>query len=419
MRLAYITRTFPFGHLGETFLQPEVHELARTCERLYVIPVRPHLRTASCADAGVVNVRMPLAGAWTFVQAALEALCNPRRAGRALRAVLLPQYRFSAKVKNLLIVPKAFAVARYVRRQHVDHVHAHWLTTPGTLGYLVSILTGIPWSCTAHSHDIFADNLMSEKTSQARFIRIISCRNRDSLDRLTKGRVKSALHVIHMGVALRDDVRLLVKPVRTLRLLCPARLDPCKGHADLLAALAILRQKGFAFQCDLAGNGPLYKSLTKMVGRLSLSDCVSMRGFVPYNALLREMQRGSYDAVVLPSIEDPSVSEIYEGIPVALMEAMEAGIPCVSTKIGSIPELVDAETGILVGQHDPKALAEALMRIGDAPTRAQFAQASRRRIAREFNVVTTSRALFDLLRRHTVEERSRPLHTMRSCEETS
>jgi colanic acid/amylovoran biosynthesis glycosyltransferase len=401
MKLAYITRAFPFATLGETFLGPEMQVLASLCDQLHVLPVRPQFRHSVLSNASrtVIDARMSLIDVRVAVYALAEFVTHPRQVLRALALVLAPRYRLSAKLKNVMVFPKGLAVGRYVRRNGIEHIHAHWLTTPATVAYVASLMTGVRWSCTAHAHDIFADNLISEKATSACFVRIISERNCRSFERLTGGRYAARTRVVHVGVdvptkeAQRTDGR-------TLRILCPARFHAMKGHRDLLDALTVLRDAGVAFHCDLAGDGELRRDIEAHISRLALERHVTFRGAVPHERLLDEIQSGSYDVVALASVEDKAVTWIFEGIPVALVEAMSSGIPCVATRVGSMAELIDARCGILVEQHDPQALGAALIRLARSPElRKLLGAAARTRVQRDFDVRITARGLYELIAR--------------------
>ena len=398
MRLAYLTSQFPFAYLGETFFGPELNVLTDLCERVHVIPARPELRTTAFGQLRTVDVRISPVEMGTLLSALTEAVCHPVRAVAAFGRLAFPRYGFDAKIKNIGLFPKALAVARYVRKERVEHIHANWLTTPGTIAYVASMMTGIPWSCTAHAHDIFSDNLLKEKARSARFIRVIAERNRRHLARVT-GVAADQLHLVHVGV----DVPPQAAPLpldRPLQIVCAARLDPIKGHEDLLRALAILRDRGVAFHCDIAGNGPLEDHLASIVAQLKLQGFVNLRGLVEHRFLLDELRNGKYDVLALPSIELELVGKhSHEGIPVALIEAMAVGVPCVATDTGCIPELIDEHTGVLVNQRDPNALADALLRLArDRTLRRSLGEAARERINNEFNVKTTTRTLYELIR---------------------
>ena len=397
MRLAYITRAFPFAYLGETFLAPEMRSLSALCEELHVIPVRPHLRKSTFEGAAqnVRSVRIAAAGLEMLQAAFAEALARPRRTLQALRALLAPRYRTSAKIKNLVLFPAALAVAAYVRKHRIEHIHAHWLTTPATVAYLASIMTDVPWSCTAHAHDIFSGNLICQKASSAQFVRAIALRNLRSLADLAL-RPADSLHLIHVGVEVpaASCVQSLERP---LQIVCPARLDPIKGHEYLIRGLAAARDEGLAFHCDIVGTGPSEQHIRSLISRLRLQDAVTIRGLVRHAALLHELHRGRYDVVVLTSLElDDGAG--HEGIPVALIEAMAHGVPCIASATGCIPELVDAGTGILVPQRDPGALAAAFMRVAaDPAARRTLGAFARARVMADYDVAQTARELYGLI----------------------
>jgi glycosyltransferase involved in cell wall biosynthesis len=73
------------------------------------------------------------------------------------------------------------------------------------------------------------------------------------------------------------------------------------------------------------------------------------------------------------------LSSYMENAPLALLEAMAAGVPLVATRVGGVPELVPEGTGLLVGPGDPAALAAAIRRLLDDPALARTqAEAARR-----------------------------------------
>ena len=117
------------------------------------------------------------------------------------------------------------------------------------------------------------------------------------------------------------------------------------------------------------------------------------------------IEGGAYDVAVLASVEREG--GLMEGIPVALVEAMAAGTVVVATDSGSIGELVDGTTGLLVPHSDPAALAAALARVAAEPSLcAELRDAARTRVARDYDVAATTAALRGLLARGVTD---RPL----------
>jgi glycosyltransferase involved in cell wall biosynthesis len=391
MKLAYVTALFPFAH-AEQFFEEEVRSLSRRVEVL-VVPTRPPSATPCYDDVGTA-LHLPLFSARVAALALREAARAPLRALATLGLVAFDGgSSLRARAVNLATFPKALAVAHELRRLGVDHVHAAWFTTPATIGWIVARMTGIPFSATAHQHDIFARNLAVRKVAAAAFVRVISQRNAEHLREQLPEALRARCIVGHLGVALPPSPA--VPEPRTPRILCAARLGSWKGHADLLEALAILKTRGVAFACDLAGDGELRDAVAASIARLQLGDAVRMLGNVPHPALVAGLAAGHYDVFALPSTE---AGGEHEGIPVAVMEAMAAGLPVVVTTTGSLTELVEAEYGALVPQRDPPALAAALESLLlDREARLHAGHAGRERIRRDFETGATTAQLLHLM----------------------
>ncbi len=151
-----------------------------------------------------------------------------------------------------------------------------------------------------------------------------------------------------------------------------ARLDRQKGHVHLLEAAALVPEATFV----LAGDGPERGALESRAGELGLADRVFFLGYrtdVP--ALL-----SSCDLFVLPSL--------FEGLPLAVLEAMAAGKPVIASAIGGVDEVVThGDTGLLVPPANPPALAGAIRAVLASPLLAsRLASAARARVEREFSV---------------------------------
>jgi glycosyltransferase involved in cell wall biosynthesis len=159
--------------------------------------------------------------------------------------------------------------------------------------------------------------------------------------------------------------------------LCISRHDPRKGVDRLLAALAGLRAENVPFRACLLGRGPLIDAHRAMSTALGIDDAVWIPGQVP--------EVGPYldcaDVFVLPSLEEGSGS-------LALLEAMQAGLPIVASDCDGIPEdlrpsgATDGEAsapcGLLVSPGDSDALQVALARVlGDSTLRATLGRAAR------------------------------------------
>jgi colanic acid/amylovoran biosynthesis glycosyltransferase len=181
------------------------------------------------------------------------------------------------------------------------------------------------------------------------------------------------------------------------RLLCVGRLVAAKGQHILLAAVDRLVRKGRSIKLCLVGDGPDRASLEGEVECRGLRHCVTFTGSV------NQDQIGGYyaeaDAFVLASFA--------EGIPVVLMEAMAMEIPCISTMITGIPELIrDGLDGLLVMPSDDRGLALAIEKlIDDEPMRQSLGQAGRQRVLEKYNLPDNLALLARLFKAHLAQGR--------------
>ncbi|HET6201527.1 MAG TPA: glycosyltransferase [Planctomycetota bacterium] len=153
-----------------------------------------------------------------------------------------------------------------------------------------------------------------------------------------------------------------------------ARLDPMKGHFDLLEAAAEVRRRVPSVRFLLVGSGPLEVRLRARARRARLEGAVLFSGVrtdVP--SFLR-----AADLFVLPSVDER------EGFGIALLEAMACGLPIVGSRVGGIPEVVpDGGAGLLVPPRDPRALADAIAALVADPARRKAMGAEGRRLVEE------------------------------------
>lgn len=133
-----------------------------------------------------------------------------------------------------------------------------------------------------------------------------------------------------------------------------------KGFHVLLDALAQIHRSGASAQLTLVGDGRYRASLESQAVRLGLGDHVNFRGRVPAGAAVRrELDRA--DLFVLPSLT--------EGLPRAMIEAQARALPCLGSRIGGIPELLEPSECVPPG--DSRHLAHAILQLADDPARLE------------------------------------------------
>lgn len=166
------------------------------------------------------------------------------------------------------------------------------------------------------------------------------------------------------------------------RIVAAGRLHPKKGFDVLIAALALLRDQGQAFECEIAGEGDERAKLEGLIARHGLQDRVRLVGWRDVPAFL-----ATGDVFAFPSYQ--------EGFPLVLLEAMAAGLPVVSAAIpGPVEMIADGADGVLVPPGDPAALAQALAGLIATPKKAsELGVAARAKVLADYGPESLRRRL--------------------------
>ena len=180
--------------------------------------------------------------------------------------------------------------------------------------------------------------------------------------------------------------------------LCVGRLAPQKDHTTLLQAFAAGPAKNPRARLLLAGEGPLREDIERQIQALGLGERVRLLG--------RRMDVPD----MLAAVDLFAIASRWEGNPLAVMEAMSAGVPVIATRVGGVPELVsDGETGILVAPGEPAILASAICRLlDDAARRAAMGRLAMQKAERSFDARVMSLAYQQLYERLLCEAGAAP-----------
>jgi colanic acid/amylovoran biosynthesis glycosyltransferase len=310
---------------------------------------------------------------------------DPGRYLRTASRVLTGSFRRpnGGVLKGAVAFWKAVRFAEIVEERAISHVHAHFISHAGTAAWVISELTGVPFSITAHANDLYVrPALLDEKLHQAEFVATISEYNREFIR--TECQAPARVELVHCGV----DTKVFSFRQRSSyrRLVCVARLESTKGQVDLLRAFARARGQLPDLTLDLIGDGADRARLEHLRDQLGLGDELRFHGALRTDQVRAALDEA--DAFVLPSLRHPSGR--MDGIPVALMEAMASGLPVIATQLSGIPELViHEETGLLVPPESPDELAVAICRLVREPELStRLAHAARDRVRLHFDLLT-------------------------------
>jgi colanic acid/amylovoran biosynthesis glycosyltransferase len=397
-KVAYIMSRFP--KLSETFVLYEMLALEQHGVDVEVFPLinerakvmhdeaRPFVARARYQPA----LSMPILKAqWRFLRT------QPRAYLELWRDVLRGTWgSANYLVGGLGILPMAVRFAEEMRALGVTHIHAHFANHPTVAALAAHRLSGIPFSFTAHAHDLYVDQHMLErKVRAAAFVVAISEYNKELIVKRCGEDMRDKIKVIHCGVDTSLFRPRQKVPGGPFTIVCVGALEEKKGQTYLVEACRLLKQRDLDFVCHLIGEGPNRTALEQQIQRAGLAGRVRLEGGRPRAEVLRMLDQA--DVVALPSIRTKSGR--MEGIPVALMEPMACEVPVVSTSISGIPELVeDGVTGLLVPPRDPVALAAALERLERDPELGRrMGQAGRATVLREFDLAETTKQLASMI----------------------
>ncbi|MBK8598552.1 MAG: glycosyltransferase [Holophagales bacterium] len=387
VRLAYLVSRYPA--ISHTFILREVLALRARGFEISVASINDPDRP----DAGLTAEERAEAASTYYVKrhgvpgafgAFLSALFT-RPAGffRGLAsAVRLGGTDPKALAKQLAYFVEALMVGRFVTKKGLSHLHVHFMTPASAVGLLVSKVFPVTFSMTAHGPDELYDVTayrLREKLEASRFVCTIGRYCRSQLMRLTDPCHWEKYEVTPLGV---DLAAFSPRPFREapdpFEVICVGRLVPAKGQHVLLSAVAGLVAGGRRILLRFVGDGPDRASLEEEAKSRGLGPAVVFEGSVNQDRI--RALYGTADVFALASFA--------EGIPVVLMEAMAMEIPCVTTFITGIPELIrDGVDGLLVAPSDEEALAGALARLMDDPAlRRTLGPAGRRRVAERYEL---------------------------------
>ncbi|HLW71395.1 MAG TPA: glycosyltransferase family 4 protein [Candidatus Binataceae bacterium] len=293
---------------------------------------------------------------------------------------------------------EAVMIGRWMEAEELRHLHVHFANAAATVALIAARIFPIKFSLTVHGPDEFYDTagtLLKEKIAAASLICCIGYFARSQLMKLAPFEHWDKLEVVPLGVNPEFFTPVSRETAERCEILCVGRLVPAKGQHILLAAFAELVRRGHAVRLRLVGEGPDRASLERAVAAAGLGEQVIFAG-----ALNQDQVRQLYRTADLFAL-----ASFAEGIPVVLMEAMAMAIPCVSTFVAGIPELIVSERdGILVMPSDVQALTAALERLlRDPELRRRFGAAGRQRVLEKYDLNHNIRHLAQIFSRRLGE----------------
>lgn len=271
-------------------------------------------------------------------------------------------------IKDLIALIRLY---NFIRKYKFDIVHTH-TSKVGILGRLAAKLAGAPIIFhTPHGsifHPIYYGPktifLLSRIENFVAFFsnKIITCSNNEKKDFLEHKIASEDKYItINWGVKQDDFLQTYDRASKRKELKIPDdailigninRLVPEKGHFFCLEAFRMVLDRLPRVLLLIVGDGLLRKEIEAKINELDLNDNVIMIG-----------HRDDV-ASILSGLDISLHTSIWEGTPLAIIEAMLMGKAIIATNVGGVPELIeDGVTGILVAPYDKDALAEAIIKL--------------------------------------------------------
>ncbi|MEE9144670.1 MAG: glycosyltransferase family 4 protein [Candidatus Binatia bacterium] len=261
---------------------------------------------------------------------------------------------FPITVRNDLDLRPIFRLRRLICSEGYDIIHFHTKRAHTFSLWLRRGKSKVNWVVTRRMDYAVKNNWYNRYLYNRRVDGVVAISEKIAGILVEGGVRREKIRVIHSGIDLapfqkvqRGSSNSSSPVIGTV-----AVMEERKGHRFLLEAAALLKQQGHQLSYRFAGDGSQRERLKKIALGLGLQQEVTFEGFV------------SDIPNFLSAIDILVLSSLYEGLGVAVLEAMAAGKAVIATRVGGLPELVhERVTGLLVPPRDPQALAQSIAQL--------------------------------------------------------
>ncbi len=364
-RIGYVLKVYP--RFSETFVVTEILARQDLGQHMCIYALRPTTDTRFHPE--IARVEAPVR--WMPRPRKASDMWQTLTAGLQDEEMRARFARLAPDIADLCAddVAQGIALALAARADGITHLHAHFASLAGRTAWIASSLTGIPYTITTHAKDIYHEsvdvNLLRRICAGAAQVIAISQYNMDYLDGLLEG---TGARLVLQRNALelsRFSYRDPAPASDTVRAVAVGRLVEKKGFADLIDALAILRDRGITVDTSIIGEGDLKEDLARRIDDLGLADTCRLLGARTQNEVREALE--SADVFVAPCV--PGADGNIDGLPTVILESMAVGTPVVATAVTAIPEvIINDRSGVLIPPASPPAIAQALADIASGAT---------------------------------------------------
>lgn len=331
----------------------------------------------------------------TVVRTVWDNIRLPRRQGQSGLGLLdSGQVKSSRRWEDVACFVIGTSLARLAKNRSWDHIHVHSCANAAEIVMFAAEIAQVPYSLTLHGPLRDYGPHQQSKWQGAAFGITITRNLLKEIRNDLGDAIAAKTVIVPMGVSLdkyRREVPYSPWPGSgPAQLISVGRLNPCKGHDDLIKAVGCLRDRKMDVRLCIAGEdeqgGLGYrKALQALIDDLSLGDHVHLLGAIDEKEIRRRLSESHL--FVLASHHEP--------LGVAIMEAMALDLPVLVAAGGGVAELVEDQVdGVIFHDRHPKKIADSIYNLLATPSLAQRLSAvARFKIERSFSDVRSAEVL--------------------------
>jgi len=370
-KIACIVKGYP--RLSETFIAQEILALERAGVDIIIYSLRLPTDTSTHPVHGRINAKVHYLPEYLYrhpvrVVAAVGRLLFDSRFYKVL-SVFFKDLARDFTPNRVRRFGQALVLAREIDPAR-EWIYVHFLHTPASVARYASILTNLPWSCSAHAKDIWTtpEWEIREKLSELRWLVTCTRTNTEYLQSLSvqKEKVSLLYHGLDLKQLPKPEIRQMnngSNEQNTVQLISVGRAVSKKGYDVLLNALSGLPES-LCWKLVHIGEGELLDSLVNQAQVLKIDDKVEWIGSQSFDQVLLRYQQSDIFVLASRIAKDGD----RDGLPNVLMEAMSQGLPCIATNVSGIPELIHNQIdGVLVEPEDVNALGQTISELIQSP----------------------------------------------------
>lgn len=337
-KLGFTLRLFPMRHPRESFSHPSVKEISA---RIDYLPT---------------ELQLDFCRLWSTN--CFLAAKHPKRFLRALRYIRQGENPSNSLATLKHLLQGGYLCNHFLLDGSVDHLHGHFAHSPTSVTLFASILSGLPFSFTAHAKDIYTSKpaKLRRKIDRAQFVVTCTGHNKEYLEKLAPNNsIERIYHGIDLSLFNGNHTNAPLRP--PYKILTVARMTAKKGLPTIYKGLALLKERGLPFHHTLIGEGDDRPEIEDLISSLNLESHCSLMGTRTHDEVLRQFRMSNLFVLGCEIAKNGD----RDGIPNVLVESLAMGVPAIATTVSAIPEiLLNRQTGITVAPKSPKEIFYAM-----------------------------------------------------------